>query len=133
MAPDQAPTPPTKPPVVGREIPCRHCGGALEGVPFGGRCPRCGTPVVESIRAHHTKDSDASLALLLGTLSLIAPILGLLLAPMAVIFFSRALGAYERQEIRRGAFNLALVGLAMAAAGVVVSLLVLVALGGAVI
>jgi len=84
-----------------------------------------------SIRVHHSEDADASLALLFGTLALIAPILGLLLGPIAMIFFSRALAAYERKELGRGAFNLALIGLVLGIVGVIVSLLVAAILLGA--
>lgn len=57
--PAAPPTPPTPPPLVlNRLQSCLKCGYQLQGLPLGGVCPECGTPVQDSLKGYFLQYAD---------------------------------------------------------------------------
>jgi hypothetical protein len=92
---------------------CFACKYDVSGLPVGGRCPECGTRVIDAalVKRHH---GMAKAALILGILSLLTWWIYFLL-PALLGFTGLLLARRAKREIRGGKGAVASVGMATAA------------------
>ncbi len=91
--PPQPPTPPAPPTNPGAMF-CASCGYDISSQPLGGRCPECGSPIVQRMNGAQQTQGKAIAALVLGICSIPGCILygipGIILGILAIIFAKQA-------------------------------------------
>ena len=81
----------------GRELPCINCGYDLRGLTAQHQCPECGLSVAQSFQGGAVTSGFAIASMVLGIVSFVVGVLGIVTAPLALHFARRA-----KQDIMAG-------------------------------